>query len=680
MGVTRGDQLEREVLARGDAQFRLACKASEAAEALCAAGLVRGLPGGTAEFVHPLFRQALYDDLAPPTRQGLHASALMALLEEGAAPAEAAPHALGAHLKGDPKAIAVLAAAGRQAMAAGAAATAAEHFQGALGLAGSFAGPGLQTDFARACLLTGKVDAALEALAQLLDRDDLVDSDRVAGVRLQARVLLASARYSEAGRRLEEASELAARSDVDLAAEILLDGAFLGHLFEGPSKAIGTVRRAATMVRGSATASQALSRAALHAQVNLACIGGDPSDLDVMAAAARADLDRHSHRSSWGRDLVFGYTGLAKISERFEDCLDMVAALMDESRGHGATLRYQTLAISHADTLWRLGRLAEARALLAEAAELADLVPTLAPLAWVGLAYNCHEHGAQDESLAWAARVGSALARSGESPYLRLWLCLLTCRRHLRAGRFVEAVEEAERAERAARASGILEPCMVPWHGAAIEAHVAAGQLDQASALVASLEQTCEPLACHAPRAVAAWGAATVAWKRGDADGAQAGFEQALAHNAKVAMPLAEAETLIAYGRFLRQSGHPSAARENLHRALAVLEPTGAGRLQGIAQEELAGAGGRRRKTQSAGQLTAKEDQVARLAVEGLTNAQIAQAVFLSAKTVDHHLSRAYAKLGVGSRRELMLAWRDREASEARRLTEAGTAWANGAA
>ena len=224
----------------------------------------------------------------------------------------------------------------------------------------------------------------------------------------------------------------------------------------------------------------------------------------------------------------------------------------------------------------------------------------------------------------------------------------------------------------------------MPWHSAAIEAHLAAGQLEQAAALVASLDEICRPLPCHAPRAVSAWGGAIVAWRRGDLEEAEAGFEQALVHNAKVAMPLAEAETLIAYGRFLRQTGRPSVARQTLHRALQVLEPTGAGRLQVIAQEELAGAGGRRSRAQAAGQLTAKEDQVARLAVQGLTNAQIAQAVFLSTKTVDHHLSRAYAKLGVGSRRELMLAWRERErgAGEGPGYAEASgpAGWANGAA
>jgi hypothetical protein len=94
----------------------------------------------------------------------------------------------------------------------------------------------------------------------------------------------------------------------------------------------------------------------------------------------------------------------------------------------------------------------------------------------------------------------------------------------------------------------------VPWHGAAIEAHVAAGRLGPATELLASLEATCQPLPCQAPRAVAAWGGATLAWKQGDTDDAGAGFERALAHNARVPMPLAEAETLIVYGRFLRQT------------------------------------------------------------------------------------------------------------------------------
>jgi DNA-binding CsgD family transcriptional regulator len=128
-------------------------------------------------------------------------------------------------------------------------------------------------------------------------------------------------------------------------------------------------------------------------------------------------------------------------------------------------------------------------------------------------------------------------------------------------------------------------------------------------------------------------------------------------------MPLAKAETLIGYGRFLRHTGRGKQARDVLHHALDVLEPTAAGRLQAIAGEELAAAGGRRRRDQRpATDLTAQERRVATLAAQGLTNLDIGRNLFISAKTVDHHLASVYAKLGFHSRRELIFAWHEKPA------------------
>jgi DNA-binding CsgD family transcriptional regulator len=636
---------------------------AESVQALSTAGLLRGGTEGTAEFVHPLFRQALYEALAEPVRRELHGIAFRILRAQGAGAAEAASHALRADLAGDPDAIGVLTSAGHAALSLGAVVTATEHLQGAVQLAGARSSPDLLHDLANAYLWAGRVELAGESVRRLLGRNGLSATERVAALRLHAQVLLASARHGDAKRRLEEASREAELFDVELAADTLLDCAFISWLFEGPRPARATTRRALRLLRRSGRSTRALA-AALNADTHLAFAEGDPSHLDDFATAERAGLshrDRHRIRSGW--DSGFGYASLAKTAERFEDSQTLFTTLMDTAERQGATLTYQIMAVGHAETLWRLGRLPEARQLLDGAAEMRELAPFLVPFSSVGLANTYHELGADEDSAIWAKRVEDFMTLHGEAPYLRLWLCLLTCRNRLRAGQIDHAIVAAERAAGTAERSGILEPCMVPWHSAAIEAHVAAGHLDQATQLATRLEEICAPLPCRAPRAVAATGKAAVAWRQGRLDEARQLYQAALAHNAAVPMPLAEAETLIAYGRFLRHTGHAKQARDALHRALKVLEPTGAGRLQSIASEELRAAGGRRRRGRSASALTPQEQRVAALAARGLTSLDIARHLFISPKTVDHHLAHVYAKLGFHSRHELILAWHDRAIS-----------------
>ena len=639
-------------------------EAVEALEELCNSGIVRESADGEAEFVHPLFRQALYDDMAIPVRQGLHARAFRLLQDSGAPGAEVAAHAVAAGLKGDPSALQAVLSSARAAVAAGAVAAGAEQFASAINMAGTASPPGVRLELGRACLLAGRIEQAQSATRRFLAEEASDDAGRVAGMRLLIEILMASARHSEAAECAEEASTLAGKADPRLAAEILLQSTFMGWVFEGPRRARATTLRVMRMIEENRIEDEDLRHSAQTADAYLACITGRPYGIDEMATEARRIMsqpDDHAHglTSAAGWDPVFGYVNLAKIVERFEDAVATYPLLADRTRRSGAALSYWYYTINHADTLWRTGRLEEAYRLLSEGMAAAEVVPGIAAHASIGLAHISHEMARREESARWAEQVEAMMAKIGETAYLRLWLLLDSCRDELGDGRVDRAVSAAKRAAAIVAESGLAEPCVIPWHGAAIEAYAAAGLLDEAWELATSLQSLCEALPCQAPRAVAAAGKATVEWRRGHLDEAEILYLQALSHNAAVQMPLAEAETRVAFGRFLRHTGRPAEARAVLHRALEMLESTGAGRLTQAATAELAAAGGRstRRPRGASMELTAQERRVASLAAKGLTNREIAQQLYVSAKTVDHHLCAVYAKLGLRSRRELMLRW-----------------------
>jgi DNA-binding CsgD family transcriptional regulator len=118
------------------------------------------------------------------------------------------------------------------------------------------------------------------------------------------------------------------------------------------------------------------------------------------------------------------------------------------------------------------------------------------------------------------------------------------------------------------------------------------------------------------------------------------------------------ARALIDYGSALRRFGRRRDAREPLRRGLDAASRCGAVVLAQRAREELlaAGARPRRERISGAAALTASELRVARLAAEGLTKRQIAQALFVSMSTVSTHLGHVYAKLDINDRRQLASA------------------------
>jgi tetratricopeptide (TPR) repeat protein len=519
-------------------------------------------------------------------RQGLHARAFQVLVARGAGPGELVPHIVPAGLIGDAAAAEVLVAAGRDALAVGALAAAVEHLASAVKVDAVGIGPSLRLDMAGAQLAMGRVAEAEGTVREYLAGHRLSEGEQVAGLRLLGQVMLASAGNSEARRCAEEASGIAVRFAPELAAEILLDATFFGWLFEGPRAARFTTGRVLEMLQRSSTVGSALAEAARTADAYLALIGGDPSGIAGLVAAARSELDRpggpRHMQPAWSWDVVFAYVNLSKVVECFEDVAVGYDAMAGAALQRGASLTYHTYTINHADTLWRIGRLEEAYALLGTALEVAELAPILAPFASVGMAHLCFELGADHDCAHWVERVEAAMPAMADPAYLRLWLSMISCGRHLSSGRLDAAAAAADKAAEVARSSGIVEPCVVPWHGPAIEAYVSTGDLARAAEIASLLDTLCAPLPCRAPRAVAAAGHAAVAWRRGLNAQADAHYEEALEHNAAVPMPLAEAETLIAYGQFLRHTGNVAKARKMLHRAVELLAPTGARRLQRI--------------------------------------------------------------------------------------------------
>ena len=121
---------------------------------------------------------------------------------------------------------------------------------------------------------------------------------------------------------------------------------------------------------------------------------------------------------------------------------------------------------------------------------------------------------------------------------------------------------------------------------------------------------------------------------------------------------LEHAHSLVALGSALRRSGAGAAAREPLHAGMELAHSCGAAPLAGRAREELVAMGTRPRRMMRSGvdALTASELRTARLAVEGMTNREIAKELFVTLRTVETHLTQIFRKLDIRSRRELAAA------------------------
>jgi DNA-binding CsgD family transcriptional regulator len=140
-----------------------------------------------------------------------------------------------------------------------------------------------------------------------------------------------------------------------------------------------------------------------------------------------------------------------------------------------------------------------------------------------------------------------------------------------------------------------------------------------------------------------------------DGGAAERLYREAIEHleHTRVRVELARAHLL--YGEWLRRENRRVDAREQLRCAREMFVAMGAEAFAERAARELLATGekARQRRDDRRGELTSQEEQIARLACDGLTDREIGNRLFVSPRTVEWHLRNVYAKLGIRSRMEL---------------------------
>jgi DNA-binding CsgD family transcriptional regulator len=220
----------------------------------------------------------------------------------------------------------------------------------------------------------------------------------------------------------------------------------------------------------------------------------------------------------------------------------------------------------------------------------------------------------------------------------------------LAEGDLAEADRQLCRSDEIEELSHHREPATNRFQADHAETVIGLGDLDRAERLVQRLEARAQALPRPWINAVSARCRGLLNAARGDLDASLGDYRRALAAHETLDMPIELGRTLLALGRLHRRRGERQRAQECLARAAAVFEACCAPGWAAVTATELGRAQGRRG---SNAQLTPTEQQICELAAAGLRNSEIAARLFLSGKTVEANLSRAYRKLGVRSRTEL---------------------------
>jgi DNA-binding NarL/FixJ family response regulator len=232
-----------------------------------------------------------------------------------------------------------------------------------------------------------------------------------------------------------------------------------------------------------------------------------------------------------------------------------------------------------------------------------------------------------------------------------LWYLQTRARLHAACKRPREALEDFDACARLEQEWQMQRPSYANWRADAARVLGSIGRRDEARELAAEEVERCRAFGAESPLGVALTSLGLVT--PGD-DGIRL-LEQAVATLQSSPSRLEHALALVELGSALRRGGRRADARDPLREGLELAVECGAELLAARAHDERVAAGARPRRDpiESRSTLTASELRVARMAAEGLTNREIAQALFLTDKTIEVHLTRVYRKLEIQSRSQL---------------------------
>ncbi|HYC81369.1 MAG TPA: AAA family ATPase [Solirubrobacterales bacterium] len=594
-------------------------------------------------FVHPLVRDAVYEDLPPPQRELEHARAARLLGEAGAAPERVAAHFLLVPPLGEEWAADVLTAAAEAAAEKGAAESAVAYLKRAL--------EEPLGDERRAKTMFDLGVREMDVQGQ-----DAVEHLRVAYSLLTDPQDRALAGYSLARtlmftRREIEAAEVARRAreelpdgldDYAMALEAIeLETVFFGRPdFEELERTV-PYRQG---VEGDGPGAKMLMGMTAYAWANA---GGNASECAALALRALED----GTLLSADNGLFWVTSVVVLIYADLEEAPDIWSEARELAHARGSLFMILTVNLWRGFDLLRRGDLEQALESLETAFEEMILwsgdtshMVIQWPAAFLAMVHI--QRGSLDTAEQILTRgAPSPPEQVGDGPtfWRQAKIELL-----LERGRAEEALELCAVYE---RLRGHMEnPASTPWRTVKAEILDRLGRTEEAIALADEELAAARAWDARQPigRALRVRGQLRREKGLDDLREAVATLEHSTAR-------LELARALLALGTVLRHNRKPTEAREPLRRAQELGAACSADALVARAREELRAAGARPRREALGGveSLTPSERRVAGMAAESMTNREIAQQLFVTPKTVEVHLSNAYRKLDIRSRREL---------------------------